>query len=150
MKVVVVSDSHGSWTILEDLFEKHFDADFFLHLGDSQLPEYYLSHFCCVAGNCDYTDLPLQKDITIAGYKIHMEHGHSYDFMFNSEKYINSIDCDIFLFGHTHIKKAFKVGEKYVFNPGSLTRPRDGDKGSYLILYLEKDKPIKYEFKFID
>ena len=39
-----------------------------------------------------------------------------------------------------------KINNTILLNPGSLTRPRDGDKGSYLIITLEKDKEIKYEF----
>ena len=34
--------------------------------------------------------------------------------------------------------------------PRSLTRPRDGESGTYLILYLLKNHEIKYEFKNVD
>jgi len=150
MKIVVVSDSHGARTLLEDIYEKHYDASFFLHLGDSQLPKYYLNHYCAIAGNCDYNDLPAERNIEIGGLLIHMEHGHRFKFMMNPTETINNTPCDIFLYGHTHVKKAIKMGEKYVFNPGSLTRPRDGDKGSYLVIDIDKDKNVTHKFYFID
>lgn len=34
MKIIVVSDSHGKADILEQLVDKHRDADMFLHCGD--------------------------------------------------------------------------------------------------------------------
>lgn len=149
MKIVVVADSHGNLSLLSEIFQKHYDADIFYHLGDSELPGYYLNHFCAVRGNCDYNDLPRMRDVEVLNYKIHLEHGDNFHLMLNSEKYITSLDCDIFLFGHTHKKLVGKVGKTYVFNPGSLTRPRDGEKGSYLILEINEDS-IKHEFMFVD
>lgn len=53
----------------------------------------------------------------------------------------------MFLFSDTH-KKLFDKLEsgKYLINPGSLTRPRDGDKGSYLIIKIENKKIVSYKF----
>ena len=34
MKIIVVSDSHGKQGILEQIVEKHPDADAYLHCGD--------------------------------------------------------------------------------------------------------------------
>ena len=150
MKIVVVSDSHSNYSILNDIVTKNYDADVFYHLGDSELPEYLLHSFTGVRGNCDYNDLPKERDCTLEGFKIHLEHGNSLNFAINSEKYIKSKNCDIFLFSHTHKKYVNKIGSTYCFNPGSLTRPRDDEKGSYLILYLYKDQPIDYEFKTVE
>ncbi len=150
MKIVVVSDSHSNVSILNEIANKNYDADIFYHLGDSELPEYLLNRFTGVRGNCDYNDLPPEKDVEIDGFKIHLEHGNSINFAINPEEYIKQKKCDIFLFGHTHRRYANKIGSTYCFNPGSLTRPRDGESGSYLILYLLKNHEIKYEFKNVD
>ena len=52
----------------------------------------------------------------------------------NGEEYIKNLNVDIFLFGHLHKQLAFKIDKTLVLNPGSLNRPRDNSKGSYLIL----------------
>lgn len=148
MKILVASDSHGDSNILNDLRNERFDVTYFLHLGDSCIPKYLLDSYCAVRGNCDFIDLPKFKEIEIEGLKIHMEHGDGFRLNFDKEKYIKELNCDIFLSGHTHKKLATKVGDTYVFNPGSLTRPRDGEKGSYLILEVE-NKELKH-FEFIE
>ena len=63
MKIIVVSDSHGNYSLLNEIYLKHFDASIFYHLGDSQLPEYMLHSYCGVKGNCDFIDLPTTRDI---------------------------------------------------------------------------------------
>lgn len=148
MKILVASDSHGDSNILNDLRNERFDVTYFLHLGDSCIPKYLLDSYCAVRGNCDFIDLPRFKEIEIEGLKIHIEHGDGFRLNFDKEKYIKELNCDIFLSGHTHKKLATKVGDTYVFNPGSLTRPRDGEKGSYLILEVE-NKELKH-FEFIE
>ena len=119
MKIVVVSDSHSNYSVLEEILNKNYDADAFFHSK-------------------------------LNGYKIHLEHGNSYNFLVNTTDYIQSKDCDIFLFGHTHRCFAKRIGKTYVFNPGSITRPRDGDKGTYLVINLIKDQEITWEFKTLE
>lgn len=150
MKIVVVSDSHSNLTVLNDIVMKNYDADVFYHLGDSELPEYLLNSYTCVRGNCDYNDFPRDRDCILEGFKIHLEHGNSLNFAINSEQYIKEKKCDIFLFGHTHKKYVNKIGSTYVFNPGSITRPRDSEIGTYLVLYLAKGQPVKHEFKSLE
>lgn len=147
MKFVIVSDSHGDTKLLNEIVLKNQDADIFIHLGDYEIPDYFLSRFLCVKGNCDFSSLN-KKEYTIQYDfgKIHIEHGNQIDFS-NFDEYVLSKNVDIFLFGHLHKKMAFKIENTYVFNPGSLTYPRDSNKGSYLILNVTKDK---IDYKFID
>ena len=147
MKILVCSDCHGDYAALNQIYLSNSDVDIFYNLGDNELPEYLLHNFLAIKGNCDFNSLPLEANTEVEGFKVHMEHGNNFLFHMNANKYIENKDCDIFLFGHTHKKLASKVGNTYVFNPGSLSRPRDGDKGSYLILELKENEPIKYEFK---
>lgn len=147
MKLVIVSDSHGSKDILDKIHLKEYDGDYFFHLGDAELPEYLLSPFVSVKGNCDFlSDFPNTRDIEIEGIKIHMEHGNNFMFNHSPGEYIKNQNCDIFLFGHTHIKLATKVGRTLLFNPGSVKKPRDGSKGSYLIINIDKNKNITHKF----
>lgn len=152
MKIVVVSDSHGDTAILEKIALIHQDASIFYHLGDSELPPYVLYGYgyASVKGNCDYEPYVLNRDVTLEGFKIHMEHGHGFSFQSDPNKYVENLGVDIFLFGHTHRKLATYVGNTLVFNPGSLTRPRDGEKGSYLVLDLKKGEKVKYKFYEVD
>ena len=47
-------------------------------------------------------------------------------------------------------KFAKEIGNTYVFNPGSLTRPRDSSLGSYLILEIKDKNNITYKFKTVE
>lgn len=150
MKILVISDTHGNKSIIDEVIKKEKDIDIYLHLGDFELPEYLMTPFLCVKGNCDYfSDLPLSRTITQNGFKIYMEHGVNFTRSINKEEYIKNTNADIFLFGHTHSRYAYKLDNIYVFNPGSLAKPRDGNKGTYLILTLEENN-LKYEFKEIE
>ena len=91
-----------------------------------------------------YNGINLAIYETSRGYTI-----NNIDF-YNFEKYIESKECDIFLFGHTHKKFAKEIGNTYVFNPGSLTRPRDSSLGSYLILEIKDKNNITYKFKTVE
>lgn len=160
MKIVVVSDSHGDYQSLLDIVNKEYGTDIYIHLGDYSIPDYLMSDFLVVKGNNDYgSEFPFQRTITIGknkNIKIHLEHGFSFMFLFNREKYIKEKDCDIFLFGHSHKKEAYKEGKTFVFNPGSLTKPRDESRGSYLVLNIDENSKngekfeLKYEFKYLD
>lgn len=141
-RILVVSDSHGDANSLHNLSLKYHHFDYFLHLGDSQLPPYLLEPFISVKGNCDFgNDYPRSRTIVTPCGKIHMEHGNSMDESFFSDESIR-----IFLCGHTHIRALKKLPSgAYLANPGSLTRPRDGKYGSYLTIEWDEEEP-KFEF----
>lgn len=138
MKILILGDTHGDTTKIQELKNKHKDIDIFLHTGDSELPPYMLSDMIVVKGNCDYYDYPNIKDIIIEGYKIHLEHGNR--IKISDSMFLDNNNYDIVIFGHTHCLKVLKNNDgKHFFNPGSLVRPRDSEKGSYIILNLSKD-----------
>lgn len=149
MKILVCSDSHGDTAILDKIYFQNQDCNLFLHCGDSGLPDYLTSYFLTVKGNCDYFDYPLKRDIQTKWGKIHIEHGNSY--RVKSETYIEKLKCFIFFYGHTHVKEHRKIGDTHIFNPGSLTRPRDGEFGSYLIVDIDDDSgKLTYKFHKVD
>lgn len=92
LKILVVSDSHGDVSILNDLFLSHQDFDYFFHLGDSELPSYQLYPFISVRGNNDYFDYPISKLIHTKYGDFYLEHGnHHID-----DEYIRSKNARFF------------------------------------------------------
>ncbi len=151
MKVLVISDSHGNYEIIQKVLKIEKDIDVYIHLGDYEIPEYLLNNFILVKGNCDYiSKAPLSRIIEINNFKIYLEHGINFTRTNFKEEYIKNTKADIFLFGHTHTRFANKIENIYIFNPGSISKPRDNNLGTYLILNLNNDKTINYEFKEIN
>jgi len=149
MKILVCSDSHGETELLDKLFYENQDCSLFLHCGDVGLPAYLTKKFLVVKGNCDYFDYPRKRDIPTKWGTIHMEHGDTYQS--RDEKYIESLGCFIYLFGHTHKKEHGYDGKTYAFNPGSLTRPRDGNEGSYLTINIDDDTgALTFKYHAVD
>ncbi len=151
MKILILSDNHGNFEIIKKVLNIEKNVDIYLHLGDYELPEYLLNNFLLVKGNCDYlSNEPISRTIEINNFKIYLEHGINFTKTLYKENYIKNTNADIFLFGHTHTRLASKLDNIYIFNPGSISKPRDNSKGTYLILYLNKNKELKYEFKEIE
>ena len=107
MKIIVVSDTHYRNDILDELIDKHKDADLFIHCGDLEDdPQWY--------PRCSF----LNREETLA-----------------SMAYDNG--CDIVLYGHTHVSKMTWKNGIFLMNPGSTTSPRDGKTPSYGILTID-------------
>lgn len=148
MKIILVSDSHGEIELLNLIHEKEYDSDYFLHAGDYCVPNYFVKNWGIVKGNCDYAyDVPLFIDIDTPLGKLHMEHGDNFRIKYNFEEYLDTLKCKFFVFGHTHNKLIKRIKDTIVLNPGSLTRPRDDNHGSYFV--LEIDDKIKIITKLI-
>ena len=147
IKIVIISDTHGSYQPLLDIQTKEYDADYYFHLGDFCIPDYLVSPFLAVKGNNDFsTEFQKKKDLVIDEIKIHLEHGDNLEFQVNKANYIKKIDPDIFIFGHTHRFYVGTINDKTILiNPGSLTQHRDDFYGSYAILLIDDNKKISVE-----
>ena len=82
MRVIVCSDSHGSFEPLQRA-AKMFEADLVIHLGDHASDAARLSREIeipveYVRGNCDATGAPEEKLLNLEGKKILITHGHRY------------------------------------------------------------------------
>ena len=146
MKIVVISDTHRDIDSIKIVRYINNDADMFLHCGDSELPPELIDGFASVKGNCDYFEYPLNKTWKTPFGDIYIEHGHKHVL---SDDYILSKNTLIFLHGHTHKHYVKKVGNCYVANPGSLTKPRDDTNGTYLVITIDNDQ-VKFDFKEIN
>lgn len=141
MKLVVVSDNHGLQNELPRLRLIHNDADAFFHCGDSELPIAYLDDFIGVLGNNDYyLDLPETKVIDLKEIRVLLTHGHRYLYFNDLNRLVAKAkqeNCQLVLYGHTHLFRWSIIDGIHLVNPGSLSHNRDGSAPSYAIVTIE-------------
>ncbi|MCQ2490839.1 MAG: YfcE family phosphodiesterase [Ruminococcus sp.] len=144
MRIIVISDTHGNYNALSSVFLRNSDADWFIHLGDGEreLDRFIIEHpeytekVLHAAGNCDagslspgYVELPL-----LNGHKLFATHGHIFGVkggLGRLRMCAASRDCDIVLYGHTHVRFSTFEDGTYIMNPGSASCPHDGTKPSF-------------------
>lgn len=148
MRIVVFSDSHGNYDVLEKIMERHKDdADAFIHLGDGEREFELISYVYSgkklffVSGNCDWgTDKPDYDVADFDGKKIFFTHGARFGVKDNldiAKLFARKNGADILLYGHTHIAFTDYDDGLYIMNPGSCGRPREG-LPSYGIIDITK------------
>ena len=146
-RIVVFSDSHGSFRAVHRIFRKNPDASLFIFLGDEEgeldrVREMFpKKEIIAVAGNCDgYSDAPKELLYTAPhGRKIFCTHGNLYSVGSSNQKlYYRALElgADIVLFGHTHHRYYEYVDGIHMLNPGSAACPRDGRAPSYAFIDL--------------
>ncbi len=143
MRIIVISDTHGNKNAIDSVFLRNSDADLFIHLGDGERDidafllenPSYASRVIHVAGNCDFNSLSNDFEIIPAnGHKILASHGHIYAVKNSLEiikKTAKRLNCDIVLYGHTHVRYNKFEDDLYIMNPGSAGNPHDGKKPSF-------------------
>lgn len=154
MKVLVVSDTHGNISNVEEVLDliKNAGIEAILHCGDyiSDMQRLKKLHpemkVYGVYGNCDgmaYGD-DLTKIITLEGVNIFMTHGHKYHVKWGDyeELLIDAAaeGAQAALFGHSHCAYIGCKDEILLLNPGSISCPRDTNNPSYAILDLKDGK----------
>ena len=151
MKIMLMADIHGN----VEKFSKAMDffynekIDQLIILGDisgySQINNrqianmlFGVDNLILIEGNNDYDDdqypvrLLRSHTIDFNKYKLHLCHGHYHP-------YFDLGEYNIFAQGHTHRASIYKEKNNIFINPGSIGRPRDKSKGSFIIL---SDKAI--------
>ena len=158
-KILVVSDTHGH----DDNFYKVLDleepVDGIIHCGDFEGSEgrFALAANCpvyFVAGNNDFfSDLSRELEFELGSHKAFATHGHQYMVSItldNIRAEGMARGADLIFFGHSHKPVAREIGGTYLFNPGSLSYPRqEGRRPSYLVLELFDDGSVDYEVKYL-
>lgn len=146
MKIVVISDNHGDFDVINRIVTANPNADLYLHCGDSQMFEYEIYPFISVKGNNDFGKKYPQELYFDTPYgKLYMCHGN---FLFGiTPPLVEKKDCKIFLYGHIHRRRLQKFNDTYVVCPGSTSYPRGNDEPSYLVIeFNNKNEPI-FNFK---
>lgn len=149
-KIAVLGDTHNHVEKLAEIFKRQ-DIQYFLFTGDYYSDALKLSkelglEFTGVAGNCDIisgkTGLPLEEYIHMGGKRIYLLHGHQY----RVKEGLNvlyyralELEADIVIFGHTHIPFYEKIDNILFLNPGSASKPRQGTRGTYMLLDWEEE-----------
>lgn len=154
MKAMIVSDIHGSYNDLKrvmDIYEEEC-MDKLILLGDllyhgprNPLPEgyqpqkviallnQYKEKIIAVRGNCDaevdqmVLEFSMRADyseIYMEGHRFFLTHGHLYD-----EEHLPMLQAgDVFMHGHFHKPMLKKKDGIILFNPSSISLPKEGQK----------------------
>lgn len=160
MKLLIASDIHGSAFYCRKLLEAYEKegAERMILLGDilyhgprNDLPAEYApkeviamlnarkDEICAVRGNCEaevdqmVLDFPVLADymLLFCGEKlIYATHGHVY----NEKKLPPMKPGDVLLHGHTHVLRAEEKDGIKIFNPGSVSIPKEGNPPTYAVL----------------
>jgi putative phosphoesterase len=150
LKVLILSDSHGNKNILREVINSEKpDKIFFLgdHINDIySLEKSFDGDICAVKGNVDYGMQGVEDLIlSINGYKMLLTHGHKYRVKFDYYSlYLKAreYEVDFVFFGHTHACADFEENGIRFMNPGSIAKPRDHKKGTYLVMNLKEENII--------
>ncbi len=159
-KILVVSDTHRRDENFYRVLEIEKDFNLVIHCGDVEGSETQMQQLSpaimrIVKGNNDFFgNLPDEIDFEMGGHKFFVTHGHRYLVNMGSSEIRREAlarGADVVIYGHTHKPVAAEVDGIYVFNPGSLSYPRqEGRKPSYLVLTIEDDGKLSYEIKYLE
>lgn len=149
MKILVFSDSHNRITYLKKAIDIHKEIgsiDCVFHLGDGHkdlelltkdIPVLYVdgNYEEYAAGYHAKKDLVREVLIELSGFKFFLIHGHTYNVKSSLDYAVSSAKrkgADVLLYGHTHLRNntylppdSEETKGLYIFNPGSISRPRD-------------------------
>ncbi|HSV97450.1 MAG TPA: YfcE family phosphodiesterase [Spirochaetota bacterium] len=146
MKILVISDSHGSVVMLQRIIEREAQFDCLVHCGDgvADLLNVRLPHgvpVTRVSGNVDRARgivLPAAEALEAEGLRILVTHGDAFRVENDYGILIEAARAhgfDLALFGHTHIKY-LRNHRPVLFNPG----PAIG--GSYGVVEILDGAPV--------
>ena len=129
MKILVMSDSHGSKNNMLSAISLE-SPDWIFHLGDNDrdcgdittlYPDIPLR---TVRGNCDRLSPGIDVDeFELEGKRFLMTHGHLYGVKSGKARIISVAKekgVDVLLFGHTHIPHYSVLDNLTIINPGSI------------------------------
>ncbi|MCJ8007022.1 metallophosphoesterase [Lederbergia wuyishanensis] len=141
MKILVVSDSHGNGTVLENLkvtYKNRVHA--MVHCGDSELSanDSVLEGFSIVRGNCDMDPaFPNELVLKLNGSTIFVTHGHLHRIktsLLTISYRAKEVGADFVFFGHSHLHGSEMIDGTLYLNPGSILLPRGGNEKTYAII----------------
>ena len=135
LRILVISDSHGSARAIQRTIEEQPEAKHIFFLGDGireaeECRMFYSDRiFHLVSGNCDFSSIePSSKFDTVCGTGIFYTHGHLQNVKYTLDNLLDAakeFNAKIALYGHTHCSYCGYIDNIYIVNPGSLSRGRD-------------------------
>lgn len=159
MKVVIVSDTHGSHRNLEKVLEEEKPMDMLIHLGDVEGGEDYITALAdcpthIVRGNNDFfSDLPGEEEFMMGGYHMFISHGHYYYVSMGEERLKEEArvrGADIVMYGHTHKPTLTREEDLITLNPGSIAYPRqEGRRPSYMVMEIGGGDRIEFSLRYL-
>ena len=149
--ILVLSDIHGGKLFAKRALEMHPECRTVIFLGDGARhiddleKAFPRATFFSVMGNCDtFFDGVSETEavLDISGHRIFICHGHTRMVKSGKGALLSAAkekECDIALYGHTHIPHEEYIAEHgvYLFNPGSVGAPHDA-RFTFGILSLDE------------
>jgi len=143
MRILIISDSHRKGYIVDRIIRSQPDARHIFFLGDlvgdieDFTYEYTDRVFHIVSGNCDFvSEYPCSDIARVKNINIFYTHGHTLGVKGGTGRlceYAKQRNCQIALYGHTHIPHISYSDGLYVVNPGSCAMSRQG-QNSYAVI----------------
>jgi len=139
-RIGLISDTHGK--LRNQVFDAFAHVDLILHAGDIGHPDIItelesLAPVRAVHGNTDGFELrsryPESLDVTVAGKRIRVVHGHMLGSPTPANLRAQNPDTDVIVYGHTH-KPLLDKAAPLVVNPGAAGPARFKLKPSVAIL----------------
>ncbi len=154
MKIVVFSDTHGSYAACESIRSDCSNADCYIHLGDGyeQARRLRREHptlpLLAVKGNCDFAAAEADcKLTTLGGARILYTHGHRFQVKQGLEALRAEAarqNAQIVLFGHTHRPFHETTDGVLYLNPGCADTPAGY---RYALIEFDEDKLLSVDFR---
>ena len=159
MRILIVSDTHGSLRNFDIVIEREKEIDMLLHLGDVEGDDDYMEAVMncpvhIVGGNNDYfSGLQGEIELRIGKYKVFMTHGHGYYVSMDTRRLKQAArarGADIAMYGHTHRPDIDLEDGVKVINPGSLSYPRQsGRQATYIIMEVNTEGEVEFTLKHV-
>jgi putative phosphoesterase len=153
LRIGLISDTHG---IVEPAFralDLMGSLDLLVHAGDhyhdaSAIAARVDFPVHAVVGNCDSRlEGPEEKILELDGMRIYITHGHKYNVKISLLRLYHravEVRAAVAVYGHTHVSGYCHTpyegcpdsGGLLLINPGSVSKPRNGDKYSFGLLEI--------------
>lgn len=145
MKIVCTSDSHGRLDILENIKNRHPNADLYIDAGDSERFDFELDPFLTVRGNCDNKIETKYRTFRIGDIKIYLFHGDKTLLSLDSLSQMAKLNgCDMIIHGHTHKSHYSFFNDIHILCPGSVALPRTREGCTYALIHINgKDVQVE-------
>lgn len=146
MKVIVISDTHGSVHRVFSAIAHAEPVDAVIHLGDGSADAELLREsgdvpVISIAGNCDIgSNAPRERLWECEGQRILLTHGDAYQVKTGLAKLrqrAEEVGADAVLFGHTHQIMCDRHSGILFINPGTLSNA--ALHRSYAVLNITPD-----------